>query len=115
MLLLSAMKLLSTPPPQDSPATTDEYHAIKASLLRADALNMLDLTIFQVKILVALYELGHAIFPAAYLSIGYCMRYGNALGVNTAIDGGTHSCTITDRVELEERRRGWWALLILDR
>jgi hypothetical protein len=60
-----------------------------------------------------LYEIGHGIYPAAYLSIGSCIRYGGALGVNLAIeDIATKS---QDDVDSEERRRSWWAILVLDR
>ena len=42
-------------------------------------------------ILTAIYEYAHAIYPAAYITIGTCARYGL------------------------ERRRFWWAIVILDR
>jgi hypothetical protein len=62
---------------------------------------------------LALYELGHAIYPAAFLSIGACARYAHALGINVSRTLKTRK--VLTLVEVEERRRVWWAIVILDR
>lgn len=63
---------------------------------------------------MCVYELGHGIYPSAYLSVGACARYGAALGYE--------ECGYEDPgegrgewVEAEERNRTCWAILILDR
>ncbi|KAL6408671.1 hypothetical protein AUP68_07615 [Ilyonectria robusta] len=33
-------------------------------------------------LLLAFYEVAHAIYPAAYLTIGHCARLGHALGIH---------------------------------
>ena len=66
-----------------------------------------------------LYEMGHAMYPAAYLTVGECSRYGLAMGLY-------RSCSPTSVIEdaemrgrswneIEENRRVWWAVLIFDR
>ncbi|KAL1963623.1 hypothetical protein VTN77DRAFT_7944 [Rasamsonia byssochlamydoides] len=68
----------------------------------------------QAAILIATYEVAHAIYPAAYLSTGHCARLGYTLGLHDrqapqmlpkpATWGGN-----------EELRRSWYAVMILDR
>ncbi|KAH7348393.1 putative fungal-specific transcription factor [Rhexocercosporidium sp. MPI-PUGE-AT-0058] len=69
--------------------------------------------VLQSGVLIALYEYGHAIYPAAYLSIGACARYG----ISAGLDGsGMEQVKKTyNWVEEEEQKRVWWAVLILDR
>ena len=35
----------------------------------------------QALILVALYEYGHGIYPAAWMTVGQCVRYADFLGI----------------------------------
>jgi hypothetical protein len=46
------------------------------------------LEVLQAAMLITVYELGHAIYPSAYLSVGACGRYATALGVNEKIKAG---------------------------
>ncbi|KAF4460228.1 ATP-dependent Clp protease proteolytic subunit [Fusarium albosuccineum] len=112
-LFVAAMKLLATPP-CNGDARKPVYHMIKAALLRAEKSNVLHFRIFQVMIFVALYELGHAIYPAAYLTIGSCLRYGSAMGINNTVETRDHPES-QSHIEAEERRRTWWAAILLDR
>lgn len=74
---------------------------------------LLSIEILQAGILLALYEVGHALYPAAYLSVGMCARHGAALDLDKAI---SHSAVLhLPWSEIEERRRVWWSILILDR
>ncbi|KAF5013096.1 hypothetical protein F66182_15216, partial [Fusarium sp. NRRL 66182] len=68
-------------------------------------------------ILIAIFEIGDAIYPAAYLTVGACARYGVALGldkINQDRMGGDHNRAVS-WMEIEEKRRAWWGILILDR
>jgi hypothetical protein len=67
----------------------------------------------QAGILLSLYELGHAIYPGAYFSVGACMRYAHALGIHSGASSRARK-PLTLR-ELEEESRAWWAVVILDR
>ncbi len=111
-LLVACMRLVANRPRECDPRTPI-YQTIKDALHRAESAGLLDLRIFQAWILVALYELGHGIYPAAYLTLGYCVRYGYALGINKAIDNDPREMNNT--LESEEKRRGWWAVILLDR
>ncbi|UKZ53304.1 hypothetical protein TrVGV298_007096 [Trichoderma virens] len=73
----------------------------------------MSLQVLQATIFVALYEIGHAIYPAAYLTVGACARYGIALGLDQLMTNNSGF----DRswMEVEEKRRSWWAVLALDR
>nr|UYO77177.1 ACN38 fungal transcriptional regulatory protein [Trichoderma calamagrostidis] len=111
-LLLLALKLITTFPSAGSrsPRTT-LYHATKHFYLEVE--NSFSLPVLQAGLLVALYELGHGIYPAAFLSIGTCARYAHALGINVSRTVPTRR--VLTLVEVEERRRVWWAIVILDR
>lgn len=113
ILLTAAVKLLANKPNEHGLRST-AYTSIKAAIHQLEASNLLDFGIFQALILVAVYEFGHAIYPAAYLTLGYCIRYGHALDIPKTVEQQTVDGTF-DRMELEERRRSWWAVLVLDR
>jgi hypothetical protein len=116
-LLLFAMKLLLWSPGCDresrDPTTTD-YLTIKTLLSRAESAGILSLEMLQATALLTIYEYSHAIYPAAYVSIGTCIRYSQALGIDKQrrqdIDADNFGLE-----EQEERRRVWWAIIILDR
>lgn len=111
-LLIAAMKLVAVSPQGDSRSAA--YRSIKKAILWAEMSGLLNFRIFQTLILIALYELGHAIFPSAYLTIGYCVQYGSALGIDKAIENTADKVPTTTESE-EEKRRSWWALILLDR
>jgi hypothetical protein len=105
------MRLIITTPGDDSRSTA--YYELKSSLLNAELKGILSFRILQALILVALYEMGHAIYPSAYLTVGYCVKYGIALGINRTIDPD-HS-EWSSLVNSEEERRAWWAIILIDR
>jgi hypothetical protein len=121
IILLYSMKLLMWWPPDmgsdrypKSGGRTAAYSIVIQLLNEAEGAGILTLQLLQAKIFVCLYELGHGIYPAAYLSVGACARYAMALG----IDGTNEvfrSNQVTDPMDLEEMRRCWWAIIILDR
>ena len=111
-LLVAAMKLVAEPAPPMGPRTV-AYKAVKAGLLQAEVSGLVDFGIFQALVLLTVYEMGHAILPEAYMTIGYCLRYGNVLGLGRSIRGDVPG--ILGDVNEEERRRAWWAIILLDR
>jgi hypothetical protein len=112
LLLIATMKLLADQRPEQGPRCK-AYYSIKSSLFEAESSRSLELRVLQAIILMAVFEVGHAIYPAAYLTVGYCVRYGSALGLHKAVERySEEGFSVT---ESEERRRSWWVILVLDR
>jgi hypothetical protein len=72
------------------------------------------LEVIQCRILLSFYEMGHGIYPAALISIGACAKAARALGLNrkTFQPEGSEEPA---RIELEEQKRAWWGVVVLDR
>jgi hypothetical protein len=68
----------------------------------------------QACLLITVYELGHAILPAAYSSIGDCARQGIALGIHNKL-APQMIRKPRNWHDWEERQRVWWLVVILDR
>lgn len=115
-VLIFCMKLINWSPVKQTQdkAKTPAYLAAKRILLAAELDGMLTLQILQASILVLIYEVGHAIFPAAYMSVGTCTKYGLALGIDRQKEI-SYTASILDILEEEERRRAWWATVVFDR
>lgn len=113
-LLLVCFKLVTTlPPKRPRNPRSPLYHAAKHFYLEVEGSSAFSVPVLQAGMLLCLYELGHAIYPSAFLSIGACARYAHALGINGGKTPKTRK--VLTLVEVEERRRIWWAIVILDR
>ncbi|KAI9684150.1 MAG: hypothetical protein M1829_003420 [Trizodia sp. TS-e1964] len=114
-LLFLCMKLLAEPSSEhpESPKTP-LYHMAKRFYFLVELHGINSLQLIQAAILLALYEVGNAIYPAAYLSVGHCVQLGYALGLHDrkSVQMLKKAGTWT---ETEERRRVWWAIIVLDR
>jgi hypothetical protein len=96
-----------------SDAQTGEYLAGKQYLSELEGAGVFTVPMLQGRVLIALYEFGHGIYPAAYMSIGNCAAQAFALGLGSEREvEGVRRLTW---VEHEERRRVWWAIVILER
>lgn len=96
---------------------TSLYRLVKKFHSEVECTQDLCVQVLQAAILIAIFEIGDAIYPAAYLTVGACARYGIAMGldkINKDRTSGEHHHTMS-WMEIEERRRAWWAVLILDR
>ncbi|KAF5582078.1 Zn(II)2Cys6 transcription factor [Fusarium pseudocircinatum] len=75
--------------------------------------------VMQAAVFIAVFEMGDAIFPTAYLTVGALARYGMAMGMDKINqDALGKDCTATagaSWTDIEELRRVWWGALILDR
>lgn len=116
-LLLLSMKLITQVPSGGPPSVRSPlYHLTKAYLSLVESEGLISLHTLQADILIAAYEIGHAIYPAAYMTTGHCARLGHALGVHDR----THAPQYCKRrwaswAETEETKRTWWATMLLDR
>jgi hypothetical protein len=115
VLFLLALRLIISNPTQDP--RLGIYDWTKHFHQKVEGSGTPSILILQANIFIALYELGHGLYPNAYMTIGACARYLYVIGIN-----GTSSRKVnmnpprpTSKIEVEERRRAWWAVVILDR
>jgi hypothetical protein len=116
-LLLFSMNLVMWSPSQRGRRLnprTEQYLSLKRTFLDAETAGLLSVPLLQAMLLTSIYELGHAIYPAAYMSIGSCVRLALALELEKQrqLDLDSSQYDLEDQ---EERRRVWWAVIILDR
>jgi len=82
-LLFLCMKLIISRP-QDGIESSQNpiYNSAKRFISLMEATGTASLLVLQANLLVTWYEYGQAIYPAAWMSAGWCVRYGNMLGIN---------------------------------
>ncbi|KAL6809509.1 fungal-specific transcription factor domain-containing protein [Trichoderma camerunense] len=116
MVILSlAMKMHCQPRKEYDLVRTEMYTLVKQGCLEAEQNNVLSVKLLQAFLLVVLYEIGNAIYPAAYLTIGHCARLGYAMGIHNRLNAPQMFSQPVSWAEAEERRRVWWAVIVLDR
>ncbi|KAL7913401.1 hypothetical protein GGI35DRAFT_490037 [Trichoderma velutinum] len=108
-IVLLGIKLITSRPKNYS-LSSELYTLMKESLLHVEMTGYVSIYTIQSAILTALYEIGHAIYPAALTTISTCARHAISLGITQAypVQGSRW-------IEQEERNRIWWAILMLDR
>ena len=113
-LLFLAMKLACSEIPEGSPPQTQIYQDVKSFYNYVEAQNGFSIQMIQALLLIALYEMGNCIYPAAYLSVGNSARLGQAMGLHDRkVPQMLPRCNTW--TEQEERRRVWWGVVIMDR
>ncbi|KAI9744483.1 MAG: hypothetical protein M1818_002012 [Claussenomyces sp. TS43310] len=116
VLLFLCMKLVMTRPQEGfETAQNSTYMAAKRFLLLTELSGMTSLLVLQSYILTCLYEMEQAIYPGAWMTAGTCVKYGLLLGINEHPDVPKLLGRPSTWIELEERERTWWAVLIIDR
>ncbi|KAK0669446.1 hypothetical protein QBC41DRAFT_391874 [Cercophora samala] len=114
--LFLGMKLVSTPVNNGvEPPGNPLYIAAKRFWASLEQAGSVSLQFLQGMVLVTVYELGHGIYPAAWISVGVLGRWVEVLGLPGFRGGGGVLGSVTTWTESEERRRVWWAIYILDR
>lgn len=82
-LLLLAMKLIASSPPDGIVCSQNPmYLTAKRYIATLEAAGAASLSLLQGAIFVTWYEYGQCIYPVAFMSAGWCVRYGNMLGIN---------------------------------
>jgi hypothetical protein len=107
--------LLNQQPPvlPNGSMQTSQYVRVKSILSLLEATSYVSLEIVQCRVLVAFYELGHAIYPAASMSIATAAKLARVLCLHKSSKRATE--IVPDPINAEERRRVWWAVVNLDR
>jgi hypothetical protein len=116
VLLLLSMKLVSEiPPERDHAAQSSLYCTSKGLQSRLERSRAISLQLLQSTILIAVYEIGHGMYPAGYLSISFAARLGIIMGPHEK-KGGTRLLKEAQTwTQCEEERRVWWAVFLLER
>ncbi|TVY81163.1 Depudecin biosynthesis cluster-specific transcription activator, partial [Lachnellula suecica] len=115
-LLFLCMKLIILRP-QDGIESSQNpvYISAKRFVALLEMNGATTLIILQANLLVMWYEYGHSIYPAAWMTAGWCVRYGNLLGINNHAQALQILGRPDTWTEKEERRRTWWGVQIADR
>jgi hypothetical protein len=115
--LFVAMHLLSQGHDKEHQAETQMimYDALKDALSACERHGQLTTNQLAATVLVATYEMAQGRYPAAYFTVGSCARICYVMGLHdsrfaTQLDEGVDTWT-----EKEERRRLWWATVVMDR
>lgn len=87
------------------------YRKTKQLIALTEAEGPPTLDLVQCRLLLALYEINHGATDEAYMSLGMCSRMGTVLGLHRHLQQPGHD----DWALAEEKRRTWWAIIILDR
>ncbi|KAJ5216964.1 hypothetical protein N7468_009972 [Penicillium chermesinum] len=112
--LLLCMKLVQEVPATDSSAPPGLYFVTKRLINEQEMSGILTFRLLQANILLSVYELGHGIFPNAYMTVGHCARSAVALGIHNQ-SAPQLAGRMRSWIDLEERQRAWWMIIILDR
>jgi hypothetical protein len=91
------------------------YSSIRATLSAAVDGGCVSLRLVQSLVLLSLYELGHAIYPTAHLTLAQAARMGTLMGLQSQTKASRLFAPANSWTLREEQRRTWWAILILDR
>ena len=82
-LLFLCMKLIISRPHDGIESSQNPiYLAAKRFISLLEMSGAATLLILQANLLVMWYEYGQAIYPTAWMTAGWCVRYGNLLGIN---------------------------------
>ncbi|KAH8803327.1 fungal-specific transcription factor domain protein [Xylogone sp. PMI_703] len=113
-LLLLSLKLVLEVPKGGNAGQSWLYTTAKRFCAELEIEGVCSLIKLQASLIIAVYELGHAIFPAAYTSIGNCARHGISLGLHNKL-APQMLRRARGWVDWEERQRVWWFIIVLDR
>jgi hypothetical protein len=114
-LLLLCMKLVTQILPSDENPRTGLYWICRQLLMQVEGAPLLSLTLLQATALMAVYEVGHGIYPAGMMTVGNAVRLGRIMGLHDRDNAQQlfrANSTLTGR---EEERRAWWGVVVLDR
>lgn len=115
-LLLLCMKLITHTPAGDSQSAQNTlYVTAKTFFNVVESSASMTVQLVQSALLLCAYEVGHGIYPAAFLSAGHCARLVYALGLHDRKGAPQMVKRPGAWTEHEEMRRVWWGTLLLDR
>ncbi|KAJ9149835.1 Fungal specific transcription factor [Pleurostoma richardsiae] len=113
--LMLTIRLLVENAAVDETAAASLYKKAKLCYSYLEASGVISLRVLQGLLLLSYHELANAIYPAAYLTVGVCARLGHTLGYHDRRNSPQPYSTSVSWREVEEIRRTWWGVLVLDR
>jgi hypothetical protein len=112
-LCLCIFLIQQSPRSQTESMQSSLYISTKSVISMLEATSYQSLEVIQCRLLVSFYEMGHGIYPAAFVSIAACAKLARAISLNRS---ATHvGQNYLEMIVAEERRRTWWAVLNLER
>ncbi|RDW59049.1 hypothetical protein BP5796_11973 [Coleophoma crateriformis] len=112
-LCLSILLMQQMPTGETSNMQSPLYLNVKDLIGLLETADGLSLDLLHCRVLVAFYELGHALHTAAYISIAVCARSARALGLHRK--AWRHFDAASDHFLMEERKRIWWTIINMER
>lgn len=93
---------------------TSLYAMVKSLFALVEASGISSLRTVQSRLLITIYELGHGFVNAAFASLSHCAASAQAMEIHKLCnaDGQLHA---SQSLNVEESRRVWWGIAILDR
>ena len=112
-LCLSILLMQQSPMGKATNMQSSLYFKVKNLITLLETTSDLSLDLVHCRVLVTFYEMGHGLHRAAYLSLAGCARAARVLGLHKKrwrdleVD--------SDKLALEEEKRTWWAIVLMDR
>ncbi|UDD59383.1 hypothetical protein AFCA_006803 [Aspergillus flavus] len=115
-LLTLCMDLLGAKPVDDEipPRMRSLYILLKGFIATLEAIEINSLELLQCRLLLTIFEVGHGMYPAAYISMGANVRAAVALGANEVSKAQLEE-TFKSPGRAGEARRIWRGIVIADR
>lgn len=110
-LLILSMHIITQDTAEEIASRVSLYHTVKSLAALAEFSGPLDA--IQARLLLAAFEMGRSLFPAAHISIGAVASMAMAIGLQDNISHPLHG--IAGWAYHEEAKRLWWAIVIIDR
>ncbi|KAK0632990.1 hypothetical protein B0T14DRAFT_598344 [Immersiella caudata] len=115
MLFLGMMLVCRTRGEDEGGVGMELYRSAKGFVGALVEGGVVSLAVLQGMVLVAIWEMGMGVYPGAWMTVAQCARYVDLLGIpsfkgSALVLGGAATWT-----EVEERKRAWWAVYVLDR
>lgn len=105
------MHIITQDSGEDIASRVSLYHTIKSLAALSEFTGPLDAV--QARLLIATFEMGRSLFPAAHISIGAVASMAMAIGLQDNITRPLNG--VDGWVYNEEAKRLWWAIVIVDR
>ncbi|RAQ73363.1 hypothetical protein COH20_004837 [Aspergillus flavus] len=115
-LLTLCMVLLGAKPVNDEipPRMRSLYILLKGFIATLEAIEINSVELLQCRLLLTIFEVGHGMYPAAYISMGANVRAAVALGANEVSKAQLEE-TFKSPGRAGEARRIWRGIVIADR